>query len=362
MPSSAKSAKLACPERLPAKSFPDGQDTSFEQLAVDHLIKTASPETFPGLDWDPPKGFQQPVIIREIVLDRRKRPRGDTPRDSLAPCALCCPDAPKALKGALVFLPQGECYSWIGHECSSKILGEAQTAQARKVYHEKRLHDAQSESLFADIVEVPRVYAALVNAVKVATHAEDLLKGFGRGAKDVRKALVEELRLHKDLGYYIRRAVQVMDTKTLTLREEIKPVRETLGSLSGSEMLFPSRSKIRQLRQALTGMRELVKQSGDNPEQWVLDNLDNRQSIKEAAQLLQQSKMALTTAARWSRDLASFFSAYNYALIESFCRENKITPTVYATVSGPIFFIRSVGEKGWRATPDLELLRTIRDV
>src|SRR5690242_6721823 len=100
---------------------------SFEARAAQHLKDTHSPETLAGVVWTkPPKGAV-PILIRDIVLDRTKRPGR-----LAAPCPICCPNSPKYLQGALAWFPDEGVYRCIGIECIAHLCGEEKAYRVRR--------------------------------------------------------------------------------------------------------------------------------------------------------------------------------------------------------------------------------------
>jgi hypothetical protein len=96
-PSASSVSVSQSSDLLPWRPCKDRPTSFFIEEVLQHLKKTAQPETMPGLYRNPIPKDANFYTIRKITLDRRKRPDGDR-----APCPMCTPN--KFLEGSFVWL------------------------------------------------------------------------------------------------------------------------------------------------------------------------------------------------------------------------------------------------------------------
>ena len=99
---------------------------SVVQLFLEHVRRTAEPETFPTISHSMPRADSRPIFLRRFDVDRKKRPNGD-----MAPCPICSPNDAKFLNnGYLVWYPDEGVIRAIGPECGDTVFGGDQYAKA----------------------------------------------------------------------------------------------------------------------------------------------------------------------------------------------------------------------------------------
>lgn len=94
-------------------------DRSIEEALRKHIKETGTPESFSGMILKPlPPDATPELVLRNYTIDRRKRADGQ-----YAPCAQCCPNAPKYLTGGVMWCPQDGWMRQFGCDCVEKAIG-----------------------------------------------------------------------------------------------------------------------------------------------------------------------------------------------------------------------------------------------
>jgi len=185
---------------LPYRQFKDWPTEIFISESLLHLKLTGEPETFEAFFRNTIARDARFRIIRDVEIDRRKRPRGD-----YAPCPMCTTN--KFLRGSLVYLPEMQCVAVIGNCCADKETA----ADAAREYR-ARSQQTYQENLLLD--RLPQVAAQL-----------ERLKGFRESARDA-TALYRRFRRHAGRIQVQLRTVRKNHGGQLVLSEIIRSAED----------------------------------------------------------------------------------------------------------------------------------------
>lgn len=146
---------------------------------TEHVKRTYTPETFPGLYWGRLNTNEPFEIIRDFAVDRKKRPNGD-----YIPCPMCR-KREKFLEGALVFIFARQCIAIIGHDCAAAEVKHA--ALSKKKRDDARRH--QEDFLMSKLHLVPGTLQTVERLKPIAKQIDGIYHAFRNGAPTIQKAL-----------------------------------------------------------------------------------------------------------------------------------------------------------------------------
>lgn len=135
----------------------------WQQEFLAHVRKTGQPETFVGIECNPPPEGSRPYILCRFDVDRTKRPDRD-----MAPCAMCSPYHEKCLENlCLVWYADEAAVRVIGPECGDGLHGGALLNAERKAF-ERRQRQARAESFLERNLPKMSAWSSALNALKPA--------------------------------------------------------------------------------------------------------------------------------------------------------------------------------------------------
>lgn len=151
----------------------------------EHIAKTGSPETFPGIFGAPLDKKEVFWKIHAFSIDRTKREQGD-----MAYCPMCH-QYNKYLEGEFVWLPRLQAVAAIGHECAAK----ENRAAADKEYKARKQQEDEEYYLLDNLHYVA---ARLKVVVAVSEAATEALRIFRLLRKDAPSAVSQLRRVKKN--------------------------------------------------------------------------------------------------------------------------------------------------------------------
>lgn len=329
------------------------RDYLFEKQAIDRIRAEHRPEDIAGLRWDKaPKG--KPFIrIENFHLERSMREGG-----LMACCPICSPKTPKYLEGFLAFYPEEGVYRAIGNECSISHVGGEQARAADREYRIRKENERNSHYLMHVVGLLPAMIDALKKAELTAGYAEEIWRDLGR-AGPVRNKLRKEMKANDGyIRFHIEKVTPIVDPETKEVEYDRKIIPVDLGLMTGRTMLQKELRLVGPIKNAMHGLLALQRAMGDDPEAWVIDNVENNVWLKQARAFIDGGETAYVEARTASADLVGFFTEPNFKRINDICRLREWYPSVWASVGNNEYIIRYAGDhqRTMRARPDFAAL------
>ena len=166
----------------------------FIQSFLEHVRKTAEPETFATIDLSRPPAWSEPYVLTRFSVDRNKRPNKD-----MARCAVCSPENPKCLNDMyLIWYEREGLIRPVGPDCGDSIENGHMYAQARKAYDERLERQRLENFIERNLPKLPAMHAALLELRPAIVEAERLHNKLRNENEDIPKQLREIL--HRERG------------------------------------------------------------------------------------------------------------------------------------------------------------------
>ncbi|WP_125901186.1 hypothetical protein [Methylobacterium indicum] len=192
-PAVAPLQPLHDPLGRPYRIFRDAPLPDFQEQVIDHIRKTATPETCDGLFRGRIPKDATYRILRPIKIDQKKRVEGDR-----APCPMCTPN--RFLNGYLVWLPEHRVAAIIGHCCADHA------DDAEKEYKAQQKLKNEEDFLLSSLPLLSEKTEILKKLRGPADDATTLYRKFKKRAPGVQ----HQLRGIKEQGNAVLRLAEIL--------------------------------------------------------------------------------------------------------------------------------------------------------
>lgn len=297
-----------------AARFKDFPHSAFIDRVVEHVRETGEPETFEDLHQGPLPKDAKYRIVRRIDIDRKKRPTGDR-----ATCPMCTPN--RFLEGRLVWLPELECASVIGHCCA------VHADQAEREFKRREDQRREEDFLLAALPMLKDKTAALSKLRPAAEEALRLFRKFRTGAPEIQG----HLRTIKDRGNAQLRTVEILRSQEdENESDDVGPAGfrgrgefgtesrdHYFGMIAGTTALLKDYNPIKELNDAQR-MCDLYPFDGGEAEALELIAGMTEKERRASVANLQNLERQYAKFIKRITDFAVFFSADNIARLHAY--------------------------------------------
>jgi hypothetical protein len=326
------------------------RDVLFEASAAQYLRDTHSPETLKGVVWSKPPDGAIPVLVRDILLLREKRPDSEA-----APCPICCPRTPKYLRGALAWFPEEGVYRCIGIECIARLCGEESAYHVRRNFDKKKALDADFTFAFDKIALAPLMRAYLEALLPAAEHVEKLRRDIGRS--QVRKNLWGVLSKNDgQLVVWDEREIDRIDARTGRTFTRLERIPTSFGHVTGQSALVDNFSVSKELRVVIGRLSVFCI---DDAEGRVVDAYHDHQSLRLVRKVLYLAKRLKEDSERKVVDVLEFFSEANFQRIQKFGHDPRSEFPVFAVARDGEFRIGTLRSDVIKIRPNFGVMQNL---
>jgi hypothetical protein len=296
---------------------------SVVQIFLEHVRRTAQPETSPTINRSKPRADSRPIYLRRFDVDRAKRPNGD-----MAPCPICSPNDPKFLNGGyLVWYPDEGVIRAIGPECGDTVFGGDQYAKALVQFNLDERQRRAEDFLERNLVKVLAMHAALEAIRPAAIEAERLyqelrakMRKTGAELQRIeRNDFVLSLSIYREIPEAELEVYDDDDGSGVFEEDGTKYVIDnvTFGRLPDSTILYPKFQPVKdhnEIAQLLCTLPKLM--STQEAFLWICDH-ERLDHLEQAGQIMRRaSRLYVRLADRLDR-FNAFFSRSVFAQLNA---------------------------------------------